>query len=148
MQPKLNLAAFIALAQHEVQKALEYLAQPEVRVQSPEAPSQIFATVGTVRMSVPLRYVVWPEPPHPVLPVTPIDAPQPMQAPPPAPGIQPVDAAQDPGAILAPGMPWPPGGQPVVRYHLNVSTVGGCAEEGGCGATGKIEIEFITCLKQ
>lgn len=126
----LNMAAFIALAQHEVQKAIEYMAQPEVRAQGPDAPSQVFAQVGTIKMSVPVRFAM---------------AAERGRAPRPGKGDEP---QRDPREVLRPGMPWPPEGRPQLQYHLHVSTVGGCAKEGACSSVGKIEIEFITCLKQ
>jgi hypothetical protein len=121
----LNLAAFLALAQHEVQKAIEYLSLPEVRGEGPQAPAQIFAQLGTIRLSVPVRYAVGVERAR-----------------------QGRKARRDPREILQPGMPWPPDGRPQMRCHLHVRTVGECAEEGGCGPAGKLEIEFITCLKR
>lgn len=133
----LNLAAFLALAQHEVQKVIEYAAQPEVRQQGPEAPSQVFAQLGTVRMTIPVRFGVAAERGR---------ASRSTKG---APPTVCCDATTgDPREVLQPGMPWPPEGRTQMRYHLHVSTVGGCAEEGGCGPVGKIEIEFVTCLKQ
>lgn len=133
----LNLAAFLALAQHEVQKVIEYTALPEVREQNAEAPSQVFAQVGTVRMSIPVRFAVASEGNR---------APRPTKGAPPT--IAHDAVYTDPREVLRPGMPWPPDGRVQMRYNLQVSTVGGCVEEGGCSLVGKIEIEFVTCLKQ
>ncbi|HYG56947.1 MAG TPA: hypothetical protein VD902_02620, partial [Symbiobacteriaceae bacterium] len=54
----MKLAAFLALAQHEVQQTLEYLAHPEIRKVSPDAPSQVLATVGNVKLHVPLQIAI------------------------------------------------------------------------------------------
>lgn len=119
----LKLSAFLALAQHEVQQTLEYLAHPEVRRIAPDAPSQVLATVGNVKMTVPLQFGIGRTP---VLRERPVG---------------------HPAEILLPGAPWPPGSK--LRYQINVATVNSCTETGlPHMALGTLQVEFITVLKQ
>jgi|GEM_PF-6052252 len=119
----LKLAAFLALAQHEVQQTLEYLARPEVRGIAPETPSPVLATVGNVKLTVPLQFAIAR---------TPLRRTQPTG---------------DPAELLLPGAPWPPGSK--MRYQINVATATDCMETGLSAAPlGTLQIEFITVLKQ
>ncbi len=121
----LKLAPFLALAQHEVQQTLEYLARPEVRRISPERPANVLATIGNVKITVPLQFALVPSPPLPE---------------------RDPDAPSDPAELLLPGVAWPPGSDQ--RYQLNVTTLPGCVETGCHGmTTGMVQIEFITVLK-
>jgi hypothetical protein len=123
---QLKLAAFLALAQHEVQQTLEYLAHPEVRKVNQETPSQVLATVGNVKLTVPLQFAIAQSPPLRTAP----------------PGQQ---AA--PAELLLPGAPWPPGSK--LRYQINVATAQPCTETGFPSlALGTLQVEFITVLKQ
>lgn len=122
----LKLAAFLALAQHEVQQTLEYLAHPDIRKVSQETPSQVLATVGNVKLTVPLQFAIAQSPPlrtaHPGQPAAPAE-------------------------LLLPGAPWPPGSK--MRYQINVATIQPYMET--CfpsSAMGTLQIEFITVLKQ
>lgn len=122
----LKLSAFLALAQHEVQQTIEYLSQPQLRRVGPDAPSPVLATVGNVKMTVPLQFAVGPA----------------AAVPPNRPG-----APTDPLEILLPGAPWPPGSK--MRYQINVATVPGCTETGFPSlGLGTLQIEFITVVKQ
>jgi hypothetical protein len=123
----IKLSAFLAIAQHEVQQTLEYLAHPDVRRQDQGAPSQVLATIGNVKLSIPLQ-VALVQSPH-------LGGSRPPGAPPAA------------GEILLPGAPWPPGSK--MRYQLNVATPQGCTETTfACAPLGTLQIEFITVLKQ
>lgn len=122
----MKLAAFLALAQHEVQQTLEYLAHPQVRQISTEAPSQVLATVGNVKLTVPLHFAIGQTPrlPH-----------------------RPPGAAQPPAELLLPGAPWPPGSK--AYYQINVASPTGCTETGFPSLSlGTLTVEFITVLKQ
>jgi hypothetical protein len=122
----MKLAAFLALAQHEVQQTLEYLAHPEVRQISTAAPSQVLATVGNVKLTVPLHFAIGPSPRRPQRP----------------PG-----AAPQPEELLLPGAPWPPGSK--MLYQINVANPQGCTETGFPNTRlGSLTVEFITVLKQ
>jgi hypothetical protein len=119
----LKLSAFLALAQHEVQQTLEYLARPEVRQVGQASPSQVLATVGNVKLTVPLQFAIGRS----------------ARAQPKPTG--------DPAEVLLPGAPWPPGSQ--LMYQINATTVPVCAEIGLPGlASGTLLVEFITVLKQ
>jgi hypothetical protein len=121
----LKLSAFLALAQHEVQQTLEYLAQPELRRVGPDAPAPVLATVGNVKLTVPLQFAIGATP----------------ALPPTAPG-----KPADPAEILLPGAPWPPGSK--LRYQINVATVPACTETGFPAlGMGSLQIEFITVVK-
>lgn len=52
----MTLAEFLLLAQREVQMALEYLATPEARRVAPDAPAAVIATIGSLKMGIPVTY--------------------------------------------------------------------------------------------
>lgn len=119
----MKLAAFLALAQHEVQQTLEYLAQPQLREVSAQAPSQVLATVGSVKLTVPVAFQI-------------------AQTEPRKRGRRGL-----PAELLEPGMPWPAGSR--TRYQLNVRTLAAHQEERCAGRqVGSLQIEFMTVLKQ
>ncbi len=122
-QPVLNLAAFVAIAQHEVQKVTEYLARPEARRQDALAPAYVMPLLGTLRLKVPVQ--MW-------------------QAPAPMPGAENAPPS-DPEQLLVPGLPWPPGSQQA--YTIAVRTMGGSSEAAG-NCAGYLELEFTPCPKQ
>lgn len=120
----LNLAAFIAVVQHEVQKVSEYLARPELRQIGAGSPAQIIPYLGAVRVKVPVQ--MW-------------------QAPAPAPQ-NPASVPVDPEDLLTPGLVWPPGSKEALT--VAVRTVGSSNVQAGCTDVGYLELEFTPCPKQ
>lgn len=53
---RLPLRTLVMLAQRDVQRVLEYLASPEARRVAPETPSAVIATVGRLKLSIPVVY--------------------------------------------------------------------------------------------
>lgn len=122
---RMKLAAFLALAQHEVQQAIEYLGDSRVRQVAPGSPSEVLATVGSVKMTVPVQFAITRSPGRL--------------------GGSPVPGS-DPAEILMPGRPWPTGSK--VRYQLEVATLATTRHAHDPVTTGTLQIEFITVLKQ
>lgn len=122
---RMKLAAFLALAQHEVQQVIEYLGDPRVRQVGRGSPSEVLATVGSVKMTVPVQFAVAQSPVRLGGSTTP---------------------GSDPAEILMPGRPWPPGSK--VRYQLEVATLASAQHAHDQRVTGTLQIEFITVLKQ
>lgn len=128
--PALSLREFIRLAQRDVQQVIEYLASPEARRMAPDAPAAVIATVGRLKLVVPVTYGLVGRPGKGARP--------PGEAPPPAPA----EAAPEAPAVLVASPP--PEQRP--GYELVVAT-----PDSNCQMTehvGKVEIEFITCPKQ
>jgi len=122
---RMKLAAFLALAQHEVQQVIEYLGDARVRQVSPTSPSEVLATVGSVKMTVPVEFAIAHSPAR--------------SGGAPTPG-------SDPAEILVPGRPWPPGSR--ARFQLEVATVASGRHAHDQRTTGTLQIEFMTVLKQ
>ena len=121
--PAVNLAAFIAIAQHEVQKVTEYLSRPELRRVDPASPAYVMPMLGVMRLKVPVQ--MW-------------------QTPAPAPGAENAPPS-DPEQLLVPGLLWPPGS--TQAYAIAVRTVGNNTQVAG-DCVGYVELEFTPCPKQ
>lgn len=122
-QPVTNLAAFIAIAQHEVQKVTEYLSRSELRRVDAVSPAYVMPMLGVLRMRVPVQ--MW-------------------QAAAPVPGQEAVPPS-DPEQLLVPGLVWPPRSQQA--WTIAVRTLGNNSQAAG-DCVGYVELEFTPCPKQ
>lgn len=122
--PGLPLREFILLAQRDVQQAIEYLATPAARRVAPDAPAAVIASVGSLKLTVPVTYALRS---RRTLRRT---------------------SATPPAAAPAAGPDQPVLGLPAPRpgYELVVATPGLVCQ--GSEPIGRVEIELITCPKQ
>lgn len=123
---RLPLRALLLLAQRDVQQVLEYLATPEARRVAPDAPAAVLATIGRLKLSVPVTFDLV--------------------------GQAIARDGTEPGADAQPaaGNPRPDGRvtRPVRQpegAELLVATPGICSHREPMGT---VEVEFITCPKQ
>lgn len=126
--PRLSLSEFLLLAQREVQQVLEYLASPEARRESPELPSAVMATVGRLKLAVPVTFSTS----GPALQQEPGEA-EPSQ-----------EVEDGPQAAVSHVHPHPAGRVVPRGRRLLVATPEDCRLG---DQLGRVEIEFITCPK-
>lgn len=147
-RPGIPLREFLLAAQRDVQQVLEHLASPETRRMGPGAPAAVIATVGAVKLAVPVTFHLVPARGRAAA------AGGAAGGPGPAPDPSLAGPAPDPGAAVwdpDAGAPGPGVGTaatappPRARWELRVATPATCPP----GAPlGRVEVEFITCPKQ